>query len=185
MSVSVYAQRFWRGVGDLQRSGGITSRYSAFMKTIVLLSVVMTSSLLFLFGEAPAVAPAGGTASESTNTVPLLAYRFRGYHYVCGVTESKLFQGPSWQIESAEPPLSPRAAFLIAERHAARLVADSVRFWAREVLLKRFAGGWFYVVELEPRPTSLHAGTGHSEPIKIAVLMDGTVAERIMQTKAP
>ena len=168
--------------------GGNTTPDSVFallMKATDIVLFTRGAALLLLSTTAPALAPANDTGSESTNIVLLVAYRFRGYHYLCGVTESKLVRAPRWESDHAEPPLSPRSALALAERHAWGLVSDSVRFKAQEVLLKNFAGGvWFYVVQLEPsNPRSPHTN-GHMEPVKIAVLMDGTVAERTEQTKA-
>jgi hypothetical protein len=153
------------------------------MRTKLIGFIGVMTGLLFMFPTA--VVPAPDNASGPTNIVPLASYRFQDRHYLCAVMASNYIRGPHWQSASAEPPLSPRSALVIAERHAWRLVPDSVSFKAQEIVLKRFAGVWFYIVQLEPsNPKSPHTG-GPMEPIKIAVLMDGTVAERIEQHKSP
>jgi hypothetical protein len=47
--------------------------------------------------------------------------------------------------------------------------------------MKYFAGVWFYVVQLEPpNPRAPHLG-GPMEPVKVAVLMDGTTVVGVKQ----
>jgi hypothetical protein len=99
------------------------------------------------------------------------------------MTASNLVRRPKWEIAIGDPPLSPRAAFLIAERRAASLVPDSVRFKPQEVSLKNVLGIWFYVVQLEPSSPRSPYTSSPMEPIKIAVMMDGTLADRIQQPK--
>jgi len=113
--------------------------------------------------------------------MPLASYRFADRFYLCSVTTSNFLRGPRWQSDSAEPPLSPGSALAIAERHASRLVPGVWKFKPQEIVLKNFAGVWFYIVELEALDETAYRYGGKMAPIKIPVLMDGTVAQTIDQ----
>jgi hypothetical protein len=117
-----------------------------------------------------------------TNMIPLASYHFAGRDYFCFVTESNFFGGPLWQPDKGEPPLSARRAVEIAQQHAKALVPKSDSFKPQEIALKTFIDMWFYVVQLAPSNWRA-PGTGRPMgPIKIVVLMDGTVAEAVEQT---
>jgi len=150
------------------------------IKKICTLTLVL-AGLAFTLGHAGAPSPAKENASGNTNMIPLVADHFRGRHYLWSVVTSNFIRGPLWEQNKADPPLSPRRALEIAERQAFLLVPDSVRFNPQEIVLKRFVGVWFYVVQLEPSNPRAPAFGGPMEPIKIVVLMDGTVADRFEQ----
>lgn len=130
-----------------------------------------------LFASDVLAATTNDVATESPSPFPLISYEFRGKHYFCSVADSKFFKAPGWKIENSEPPLSPRSALLIAEKEARVLVPDSNSFRPLEVSLREFVNIWFYVVTLEVNAENKTTYFS-KQPLKIAVLMDGTVAER-------
>lgn len=114
---------------------------------------------------------------EDTHMLPLATYAFRGKSYVCRVSESDFFGTPQWDISKGDAPLSPRSAYVIAEKHALELVPNSKYFKPGEILLKRFIGVWYYIVQLEPsNPNAPHVSS-HMEPLLIVILMNGTVVK--------
>jgi hypothetical protein len=121
----------------------------------------------------------------TTNRIPLSAYFFRGHYYVCTVTEKHLMTTPRMEMERNEPPLSPRSAFLSAEKYAHGVVPDSAVVSGQELSLRQFIGNvWFYLVKfdvkLEPLQTSLVSSplSSWEDTIEVPVLMDGTVVQR-------
>jgi hypothetical protein len=151
------------------------------MKNRIFFVFVALVGALFALTSAETGEPAANAtnASLDTNMIPLVSYNYGGRLYVCCVTESNFFRSPSWQPDKGEPLLSPRRALEIAQKRAALLVPKSQSFTPREIALKSFVGIWCYVVELEPENWIAPGVRPPAAPVKIVVLMDGTVAEPI------
>jgi len=157
------------------------STNSSFVLKVIFIAV------LFMCVVEVSLASENVGATESTNILPVITYDFRGHFYVCNVTVQRIVSTPRLEIERSEPPISPRSAFLIAEKYAHSVVPDSASFKMREISLKQFVGNvWFYVVKLEPTTNPLAPNVGSSmEPIEVAVLMDGTVPDRTEEILDP
>ncbi|HEX9046187.1 MAG TPA: hypothetical protein VF988_04110 [Verrucomicrobiae bacterium] len=149
------------------------------MKITVYISVRVF--LVFLSASLLASDAMPGTTNENATKVSspltLIAYETMGKHYYCTVTDLKFFGSPRWAIENSEPPLSPRSALELAKKEAQILEPDTNGFRVIEVSLKQIVNVWFYVVTLE-RKTPVIPTYYSKQPLKIAILMDGTVAER-------
>jgi hypothetical protein len=138
---------------------------------------------LFASADESASAPANENSTGNTNSVALMLYHFRGTNYIWSDTDSHFFRSRRWNIENSEPPLSPHSAVLIAEGFAPKLVPDAESFVPREVTLKAFGDIWYYIVTLEPMAASPYDQVNAPmTPFPIAVLMDGTIAERKEQS---
>ena len=140
-------------------------------------TVFIASFVVFLTEVKADAPPTNGiiAGDKAEQQVPLAAYWFRDHYYVCTKAESQLLAEPRWNPESDEPPLSPRSALVIAEKYARSEVTNSDAFRLEQIVLKEWAGRWFYVVTLDAR---IPVYFPYWEPIDIPVLMDGTIAER-------
>src|SRR5437870_4164651 len=103
--------------------------------------------------------------TPDTKMIILEDYDFRVHRHQWVVRLSDFARGPAWNIESAEPPLLPRAAFLIAQGRAGNLLPNS-EFRPKRVELRSRMAVWFYVVELEPVNPFPVSG-GRMAPLKI------------------
>jgi hypothetical protein len=151
------------------------------MKKKILLVLVALMGAFFMSTSGQLREPAAMPTNSSLNTnmIPLASYNYGGRLYVCYVTESNFFRSPSWQPDKGEPLLSPRRALEIAQKRAALLIPESQRFTPREIALKSALDTWFYIVELEPENWIGPGIRPPAAPVKVVVLMDGTVAESI------
>src|SRR5690242_3177271 len=113
------------------------------MRITMIAFVGAVTSLFLMFATARAPAPAnvitssnergwyrleltgGEAASRSTNMLPLASCRFGEKVYLCSIIASNLVRGPRWDTDTSEPPLSPKFAVAIAQRHAWRLFPDT------------------------------------------------------------
>lgn len=143
---------------------------------LALFSYIFAFLLLFEWHK-----PVNANVAEilQPNTVSIASYRFRGREYHCVVLETNYFNSSKWNPALGDPPLSPRSALSLAEQHARRLVPDAASFRAQEILLRNLLGVWHYIVQLEPSNPAAPYAAATMEPVKIAILMDGTIVERV------
>ena len=115
--------------------------------------------------------------TNAVEIVPLAMYEYKGRHYSYSTKYLRLFKTPRWRSDQGEPALSVSSALSVAEKYGKSLNSDKVLFAPLKVVLVRWLGDiWFYDVQLEPSTPGHPAGW--MQPIEVAVLMDGTVADR-------
>ena len=95
--------------------------------------------------------------------------------YATIVTSEVLANTPIWSNDDDNPPLSAKRAREIATRKMAVMTKGLEHFnWRLTSLsLERIGDGWFWLVTYTSPPTD----TARALPIRIVVLMDGSVVE--------
>src|SRR6476469_5910550 len=113
----------------------------------VKLAIIVTVAGLNLMSQKAGVSQAPERqGSAATNAFPLASYRFRGHSYSYSVPISNLEQGPLWDKQNPEPPLSLGRALSVARSEAFNLVRDTQDFKIVEVALKRLFGDYYYYI---------------------------------------
>jgi hypothetical protein len=101
--------------------------------------------------------------------------------YRTTITRKALQASPAWRNDAENPPLSAREARRLADETRARLVKDTPDFtWRLESIAltpTSVEGRWFWLAyyTADFKGTS----TGQDNFLKVAILMDGTVAEQV------
>ena len=106
-----------------------------------------------------------------------------GYLVKTDITWGALRHAPTWNPKKSDPPLSVRRAIQIATTHLQDSPAGSTKWEMGSVLIRSVTEDrWYYEVCFEYRgPNSEQPGTWR--PVRIHVLMDGTVGTRIEKSK--
>jgi len=164
-----------------------------FIFLALVLSLVMQITEVM---AAPTNGDKAGPSSLDTNVWHLLTCSYGGEYYTYFTTFSNLSKSPPWIADRNEPPISVRAAVLIAEKYARDLVPAATDFRPTKVQLNHadfwVEDIWFYDVQITPfmhasvdvlHPVNAGSSVGPLEPMEIVVLMDGTVPNREMAKK--
>jgi hypothetical protein len=103
-------------------------------------------------------------------------FEWGGSNYICVLSNANLADKSIWHEQEANPPLSVRTALQLATRYAANLLPESTNWIARDIILSHISDEvWIYEVQILPtRQDGYYMVT--PIPLRVIVLMDGTVA---------
>ena len=113
-------------------------------------------------------------ATAQSDTVFRLTTNFKGDEYEFAIDKGLLATTPKWGENDSCPPLDPKRARSIAVNYVRQKWEDGE--WTTDsISLKPIGKEWIYVVQLTP-PVPSNGFNGMMTPVKIVVLMNGSVA---------